>query len=73
MQNSELVTQKLDELIRLAQEECEPSVQVVLFGLRGARLAGDEELLAARMQDFIRDVLLPRAQASKENQIAAQN
>lgn len=70
---SDLITQKLDELITLAQIEGEPNVQIVLLGLSGARTIRDDGLLAEKVQEFIKDVLLPKAKRDKNSSQASLN
>lgn len=45
MPHSNLITQKLFELIDLAEKEGEPAAQVVLLALQAARKQGDDILL----------------------------
>ncbi len=73
MPKSELITKKLEELTELARVEGEPNVQAILLSLNGARISGDDGLLCANVQEFTRDVLLPRLAAARENNIAKRN
>lgn len=57
---SELITNKLQELIALAKAEGEPNVQIVLFALCGARESGDCHILAEMTQAIVKEVLIPR-------------
>lgn len=70
---SDLIDEKLREVFYLAKELEDPNVAIVISALCGARTAGDDGMLAQRVQDYVKDVLLPKAQAAKNNEIASKN
>lgn len=59
---SKLLTNKLEELIALARVESETNVAIILLALNSARELNDEDDLALIVQDFVREVLLPRVE-----------
>jgi hypothetical protein len=68
-----LIQQKVDELQELAKMANEPNVQIVMLVLSASMNTMDDGLLAGKVQEFVKDVLLPRAMAGKEQQIASRN
>lgn len=73
MEKSNLITEKIQELIELAKLEGEPNVQIVLLALSGARHSEDDALLAVKVQEFIKDVLIPNIKSKQIAQVASQN
>lgn len=71
--NSKLITEKIEQLIELAKLEDEPNVQIVLLALAAARETKDDGMLAGKVQEYVKDVLLPNAKAKRNNHIASQN
>lgn len=64
---------KIRELIALAEVEGNPNVQIVMNVLVGSMLVGDDGLLAAKVQEFAKDVLMPRAIAGRNSILARDN
>lgn len=60
MKNQE-ITNKLEELIALTGKEGETAVQAVLCAVTGARYVGDELMLAEIVDQFCKEVLMPKA------------
>ena len=73
MEHSNLITDKIEQLIELAKLEGEPNVQIVLLALLGARKMGDDGMLASKVQEYLRDVLLPKLEHDQNAHIASQN
>lgn len=73
MEKSNLITEKIQELIELAKLEGEVNVQIVLLALSGARNSDDDGMLAGKVQEYLRDVLIPKIQMEKNTQTASQN
>lgn len=71
--NSNLITEKINSLIELAKLEDEPNVQIILLALSGARAANQDVMLAKKVQEYLKDVLMPMLEASRNNHIASQN
>lgn len=67
--NRELIEDKLDELIEIAEKEDDNYILVVLLGLRGAILSGDEAILAKGVHDIIQNELLPKLLGEKDDVI----
>jgi len=63
---SKQVTAAIDELLEMAREEGDTNVQIILRAMRAARTTGDDSMLAAKIQEYIKDVLLPKAHRDKE-------
>ena len=57
--NNDLIRQKLDELIAIAQEQKDVNVAIVLLTLQGAKLGGLDGVLADTVQKLINEVLIP--------------
>ena len=70
---SDLITEKIESLIALAKLEDEPNVQIVLLALSGARAVQHDGMLAGKVQEYLKDVLLPIAKAGKNAEIAQKN
>lgn len=70
---SPLITEKIDSLIALAKLEGEPNVQIVLLALSGARAMQHDGMLAGKVQEYLKDVLIPLIEASKNAKIAQNN
>jgi len=70
---SELITNKIEELIELARVEGEQSVQCILYAILGARAMGDEVLLANNVVAFIKTNLQPKAMQMLHNDYANKN
>ncbi len=73
MNKSDLITKKLQELVELAKIEQEPSVQIVLLTLLGARCGNLDGMLANKVQEYTKDVLIPKTMGDMNNQIASNN
>jgi hypothetical protein len=61
-----LIQEKIDELVQLAQAEGDINTEIILHSLSGARNAHDDGLLAVFVQKFTKEVLLPKAQKDHE-------
>ena len=71
--NSQLITNKIEELIVLSEMEGEKSVQLILNAVLGARVMGDEMLLAHNVSMFVKEQLLPKAMQMQVNDYALKN
>ena len=69
----DIIETKIKELIALAEVEGDVNVQIVMLILHGSRLVGDDGLLAAKVKEFAKDVLRPRAIAGHNAKIARDN
>ncbi len=73
MAYSEMVTEKLMELIQIAELEDEPNVEVVAKALYGARMSGDCHIIAEEVQKLLREVLIPKVRIENERRKAQNN
>ena len=71
--HNDLIANKLEELIALSKAEGDNNTQIVLNALHASRGMDDDGLLAGHVQEYVKDVLLPRAEQRKERGIAAKN
>ncbi len=58
---NDLISQKLEELISIAESEKDNNVAIVLLALAGARQNGESGLLATKVQECVKEILLPKA------------
>jgi len=65
MERSTLITEKIDQLVALAELEEEPNTQIILLALSGARATGMDGMLATMVQEYVKNVLLPKAKTDK--------
>lgn len=72
-ERSKIITQKIEELTKLAELEGEPNVQIVMLALSGARQVFHDGLLAGKVQEFLRDVLMPEIKRGMNEKRAQQN
>lgn len=70
---SQLIENKIEELTALAKVEKDNNTQIVLLCLSGAKHAGLDGILAAKMQEFIKDVLMPETIRLQQEKIISQN
>lgn len=70
---SDLISNKIDELVALAEVEGDSNALIVLLILQGARAVHDDGLFAKKCQEFAKDVLLPRSIQGRDDEIARQN
>jgi hypothetical protein len=61
------IDERLKELIDQAREEKDSNTLIVLLILAASRESGDSDLLARKVQEYAKDVLMPRA-VEKKNQ-----
>ena len=64
---------KIEELIIYAAEEHDNNLQIILHALRGARSSKMDGLLAAKIIEYTKDVLLPKIKELQSNKIANNN
>jgi len=60
------ISKKIQELIEIAKIENDSNSLIVLLALAGSRASGDDVLLAKKVQEFVKDVLLPNVQRQKD-------
>lgn len=58
----DLIAEKIADLIEIAILEDEPNVQIILLALNGARMSGDDGILAKHIQQYLKEVLIPKIQ-----------
>ena len=73
MKNSEIITEKIDELIALSNLEEEINAEIVLTALKGARMTNTDGILAEGVQQIIKHALLPICERKREQMLATQN
>lgn len=71
--HSNLITEKLEQLIELSKVENEVNVQIIIHSLLGAREMGCDGILAAKVQEYLKDVLIPMANRGIEEKKASLN
>ena len=69
----ELISQKIDELIELAKIAEDNNTRIVLLTLRGSQFSGTDGILAAEVQRYTKEVLIPLAQKELEIRKAFEN
>jgi hypothetical protein len=67
------IAEQIDSLIESSGEEKDTNVQIILLVLKGARESGDDFLLAKKVGEFAKDVLLPRAKERLNSKNASKN
>lgn len=72
-EKSSLITEKIEQLIALAEVEDEVNVRIVLLALSGARTSDMDGMLAAKVQEYLKDVLIPKIRADREAAAASLN
>ncbi len=70
---SNIIDNKVEELLALAKVEGYNNLQILLLGYRGSKAIDQDGLLAAHVQDFIRETLIPNVRRGKELIIALNN
>jgi hypothetical protein len=60
------ITKKIENLIELARLEDDANTQIVLLALAGARKSGDDGMLATHIQQYLKDVLIPKIRNDRE-------
>ena len=73
MKNSEIITEKIDELIALSALEGEVNSQIVLLALQGARKDNIDGVLAEGVGLIIKNILLPICERQREKILATYN
>ena len=69
----EIIIQKINELTELCAMADERNAQIVLTTLSGSMHGMQDDLLAGKVQEFTKDVLIPNLEAAKRAQNAAKN
>jgi hypothetical protein len=70
---SNLITEKIEQLIELAKLEDDTNTQIILLALSGARASGDDGMLAKHIQKYLIEVLIPKIRNDRELFIASNN
>jgi hypothetical protein len=73
MTSEEIIVGRLIEVEKLAEAFGDNNTRIVLRALLGAKAIGLDARLAARVQDFIKDVLLPETIRMKEEDRVSKN
>ena len=73
MKNSEIITEKIDELIALSELEGEVNVQIILLVLQGARKSYLDGVLAEGAKTIAENILIPMCKIKMEKQLAILN
>ena len=63
MGNSSLITNKINELIKLAEMDGDYNTRTVLLALNGSRLGNVDGMLASKVQEYVADVLIPKVKS----------
>ena len=68
-----LTETKIDELVKAAESDGEMSVLAIALALRGAKHNKKEYYLAKKVQEYVKDVLIPMAKEDKEKEKTSKN